>query len=295
VLLVVFNPACRSVGGRTLVEVCRYNDPLALTRTYVADLAEVSGGYLTYDVVETVRVDGLPRKVDGFRYDEATFLRCWREGRGWHEPDAVDYRAILDQTDMPRRVAAGELDELWLWGPPYAGFWESHMVGRGAYFCNSEPLELPSCARRFVVMGFNYERGVGEMLENFGHRAESMLAHAFAQRGLAGRDNAWERFTAYDLVRPGEAGCGTVHFAPNSRADYDWGNRSRVWSTCDAWPEYPRAPLRRRRVDCREWGGGDIRAHHKWWLAHLPRSAGETDGIRDNWWSYAVDPNIVDS
>ena len=26
--------------------------------------------------------------------------------------------------------------------------------------------------RRFVIMGFSYERGVGEMLENMGHRAE---------------------------------------------------------------------------------------------------------------------------
>jgi len=31
-------------------------------------------------------------------------------------------------------------------------------------------------------MGFNYERGVGEMLEDLGHRAESILSHVFEAR-----------------------------------------------------------------------------------------------------------------
>ena len=166
------------------------------------------------------------------------------------------------------------------------------MIGRGADFCNSNPGEGISCGRRCVVMGFNYQRGVGEMLESFGHRAESMLARAFGRwRDWGGYGNhAWDRFTAYDAVAPGRAGCGTLHFAPNSVRDYDWGNPTPVWSTCDAWPAFPRAPERPRRVDCREWGAGDIRAHHRWWLAHLPRSAGQIDGVRNHWWSYLVEP-----
>jgi hypothetical protein len=167
------------------------------------------------------------------------------------------------------------------------------MVGDEAYFCNSDPVAGVRCARRFVVMGFNYERGVGEMLESFGHRVESMLAKAFGSwREWGGReDHAWDRFTAYDLVAPGRSGCGNVHFAPNSSRDYDWGNPRPVPSTCDAWPSYPfEGEPRPRLVDCREWGNGDTRAHHKWWLAHLPRAAGETDGARNNWWSYVVEP-----
>ena len=36
-------------------------------------------------------------------------------------------------------------------------------------------------ARRFVIMGYNYQRGVGEMLESFGHRSESILEKTFAR------------------------------------------------------------------------------------------------------------------
>lgn len=296
VLEIVFNPTFRSRGGRTLAEYCGYNDHRALTAGYIEDLAEASGGYLRYQVVETVRVDGMPAKVDGFRYDEPTFLRCFHRGQGWHQPDAVDYHAILHEFDVVRQVELGAIDELWLWGPPYTGLWESTMAGPGACWCNSPPLEGVRCSRRFVIMGFNYERGVGEMLENFGHRVESMLSHAFGSwREWGGTANhAWDRFSAYDRVAPGQAGCGTIHFAPNSERDYDWGNRRPVWSTCDDWLHYPDLRGRRRLVDCREWGGGDIRAHHLWWLGHLPRAAGRANGLHNNWWSYVVDPTSAE-
>jgi len=293
VLLVVFDPPVPSRGGRRLTEVCGYQDPLALTAGYVADLAEVSGGYLQYDLVETLTLDELPRKADGYCYSADEFIRCWQRGAGWHEPDAVDYAAPLARFDVAARVAQGELDELWLFGPPYAGFWESTMAGRGAYWCNSPPVAGVACPRRFVVMGFNYERGVGEMLENFGHRTESILTRVYGTAPGQPAPNPWARFSAYDQVAPGQAGCGTVHFAPNSVRDYDWGNRRSVWSTCDDWRRYPALTGERHQVDCREWGGGDIRAHHRWWLAHLPRAAGYHDGKLANWWTYAVDANAA--
>jgi len=78
---------------------------------------------------------------------------------------------------------------------------------------------------------------------------------------------------------------------PNSERDYDWGNRRGVWSTCDDWLNYPNLTGQRRRVNCEEWGGGDVRAHHRWWLRHLPRAPGRTEGKLNNWWAYATDPN----
>jgi hypothetical protein len=35
-----------------------------------------------------------------------------------------------------------------------------------------------------------------------------------------------------------------------------------------------------------------MRAHHLWWLDHLPRVAGETDGVRNNWWAYVLRPDV---
>jgi hypothetical protein len=64
-----------------------------------------------------------------------------------------------------------------------------------------------------------------------------------------------------------------------------------VWSTCDDWLNYPDLIGQRRQVNCHDWGEGDIRAHHKWWLRRLPRAPGRTDGRLNNWWAYVVDFN----
>ncbi len=288
VLTINFDPAIRSQGGRRLQKVLGWNDPRRLTEGYVADLAECSAGYVRYRIVDWQDVDAFPVKKDGFRYTDDSYVRCWTGGGGWHQPDAVDYVAIFRDFDVPQRVERDEIDEVWLWGFPYAGFWESTMAGRGAYFCNSPPVEGVRTSRIFVTMGFNYERGVGEMLESFGHRVESILRHVFGSWEPR-ETHAWNRFTLHDSVAPGRAGCGNVHFAPNSERDYDWGNRRVVWSTCADWLFYPHLTGQRRQVNCREWGNGDTRAHHRWWLQHLPHAEGRSDGKLNNWWAYVTD------
>jgi len=289
-LVLNFDPVFESKDGKRLHEVCGWNDPHPLTDGYIADLAECSGGYVQYQVVEWQDVDTYPAKKDGFRYTNQSYLRCQAGEEQWHEPDAVDYPAILREFRIPGRIEQGDFDEVWLWGFPYAGFWESTMAGEGAYFCNSPPVEGVQTSQIFVIMGFNYQRGVGEMLENFGHRVESIMRHVYGSWEPR-ETHAWNRFTLYDQVAPGRAGCGWMHFAPNSERDYDWGNDRVVWSTCDDWLDYPDLTGRRRQVDCAEWGGGDIRAHHRWWLRHLPRAPRRTHGKLNNWWAYAADFN----
>jgi hypothetical protein len=243
-----------------------------------------------FRIADWETVDAFPVKEDGFRYTEQSYLSCRAGLEEWHQPDAVDYRAVLRDHNIRQRVERGEVDEVWLWGFPYAGFWESTMAGRGAYFCNSPPVEGVQTSRIFVTMGFNYERGVGEMLESFAHRVESIMRHVFGSWEPR-ETHDWNRFTLYDKVAPGRAGCGNVHFAPNSERDYDWGNRREVWSTCDDWLDYPHLTGHRRRVNCEEWGNGSTRAHHRWWLQHLPRAPGRTQGKLNNWWAYVCDFN----
>ena len=290
VLVLNFDPVIHHKGGKRLHEVCRWNDPRTLADGYIADLLECSDGYVRYRVVEWRDVDVFPAKKDGFRYTGQSYLRCQAGDQAWHQPDAVDYQAIFREFEVAPRVESGEIDEVWLWGFPYAGFWESTMAGRGAYFCNSSPVEGIQTSRIFLTMGFNYERGVGEMLENFGHRVESIMRHVYGSWEHE-ETHAWNRFTLYDKVAPGRAGCGWMHYAPNSERDYDWGNPRVVWSTCDDWLNYPHLTGERRRVNCGKWGEGDIRAHHRWWYQRLPRAEGRTDGKLNNWWAYAVDFN----
>jgi hypothetical protein len=289
--MIVHNPPVASRGGRRLTQVFGWSDPWTLARGYIEDLRACSGGYLHYEIVERLEADWFPVKRDGFRYDEPSYLQAW-ETRTPYQPDAIDYEAQVRAFDLPNRHDRAEFDEVWFFAFPYAGDYESTMAGPGAFWCNSPPIpNTGHCRRRFVVMAFNYERGVDCMLENFGHRVESIMARTYERLGRG--ENMWERFTRYDLIAPGRAECGNVHFAPNSERDYDWGNPRPVVSFCDEWQEYPRLLGRSRVVACAEWGNGDMRAHHLWWLSHLPKAAGETDGVANNWWSYVVDPNLV--
>lgn len=292
VLSIIFNPRVPSQGGRKLADILKWNDPRQLMPKHIEDLRHCSYGYANYQVVETIDVDGFPAKVDGFKYTGDSFLKSWHERKGFHDPDAVDYHRILKEFKIIPRVNSGEIDEVWLFAFPYAGFYESIMAGPGAFWCNAPELEGTNEAkRRFVIMGYNYERGAGQMLENMGHRAESILRHVFRKK--RGDTNLWERFTRYDKTHPGRAEVGIVHFAPNSLKDYDWGNKTKVPSLCDDWYNFPDFQGQQRIVDCREWGDGDTRLHHVWWFRHFPHRTGAAGGISYNWWEYVIDPNTV--
>jgi hypothetical protein len=291
VLVVNYDPVVRSEGGKRLHEVFGWNDPRVLAEGYMADLWECSGGYLRYRIAEWKDADEYPVKIDGFRYTEEEFLRNWRQRGGWHQPDSFDYKALIRTYNLDKRVARGEIDEVWVMGMPYSGLWESTMAGRGAYFCNSDPVPNVDCPKIFVIMGFNYERGVGEMLEDYGHRTESIMRRVYGSWEPE-KTHAWNRFTLYDKQLPGEAACGNVHFAPNSSKDYEWGNKTFVWSSCDDWLDYPKLTGKKRLVNADDWGNGGIRAHHKWWLHRLPKSPGRgPDGKLANWWAYISDFN----
>ncbi|MBI1258876.1 MAG: hypothetical protein GC204_15510 [Chloroflexi bacterium] len=291
VLAIIHNPIIRARGGRKAQIAYGWNDPDKLAQGYIDDLKQASAGYLNYQIVERLEVDAFPIKKDGFRYSDESFDRAWTT-RQFHQPDAVDYLALVREFQMIEKVNAGEIDEVWLLGFPYCGYYESIMAGPGAFWCNAPPLEGTGQAqRRFVIMGFNYERGVGEMLEDMGHRAESILSKVFEQ--TRGEANLFEKFCRYDQKYPGRAECGNVHFAPNSVRDYDWGNRTPVKSRADTWLNFPDLSGDSRVMTCAEWGDGDIRKHHVWWLSHFPHFVGERDGISWNWWEYIVDPNRV--
>ena len=292
VSLIIHNPRVPSAGGEPLDKVLRWNDTHRLVEGYINDLRECSGGYLNYEIVETITVDKFPRKADGFTYTADGFVKAWTERKGFHDPDMVDYDALLEEFDMVRKVDEDKVDEFWLFAFPYAGYYESIMGGPGAFWCNAPPLtQTAHASKRFIIMGFNYQRGVGEMLEAFGHRAESIMKHTF--RHERGGDNLWERFYRHEFKNPGQAEVGWMHYAPNSERDYDWGNKRMVRSRWRTWRNFPNLEGEAQQVDCTDWGNGDIRLHHKWWFELLPKIGGAADGIAYNWWKYIVDPNTV--
>lgn len=291
VLVIIHDPPVEQYNNRRLHQVLGWNDPAQLAQQYIRDLRDASYGYVNYQIAKTIDAPWYAPKIDGFRYTNESFLQAWHN-RAFHQPDAIDYPAQVRAFNLIERYNAGQFDEAWFFAHPYSGDYESTMVGPGAFWCNSPPVAGTGHAKqRFVIMAFNYERDVDCMLENFGHRAESIMSRLYER--LPAARNMWSRFIQYDQVAPGRAECGNVHFAPNSQRDYDWGNRRPVPSACDDWYTYPHLPGNTRLVDCGEWGNGDMRLHHLWWFRHFPHTAGSTDGMSNNWWEYILDPNRV--
>jgi hypothetical protein len=292
VSLLIFDPIITTQGSRRLSHIMGWNDADRLIADLIADLCEASNGYANFEIVERILINEFPVKADGFAYSGEEFLRCWRKSSGFHQPDGIDYERVIFDYQLAAKVQTGDVDEVWTVSFPYAGFYESRMAGPNAFWCNAPPIENSQASgRRYVIMAFNYERGVGEMLESMGHRAESLLDYTFRRTPIA--NNLYKRFIRHQKTHPGQAEVGTVHFAPNSRQDYDWGNPTPVQTSCRNWKNFPDLSGPPIVTDCREWGNGDIRAHHKWWFVHMPHIAGSSNGIYNNWWEYIVDPNKV--
>jgi hypothetical protein len=292
VLVIVYDPVVDSATGKKLSQHLGWSRAEDLITRYVADISDVSKGLARYQIVQREDVDEFPVQSDGFRYTVDSYLSVFRGTTPPQSPGWVDYKAIFTRFNLLQRIANNELDELWVFSFPYAGFYESVMAGKGAFWCNSNPLlDTAQCPRRFLTMGFSLERGVGEMLEAFAHRSESVMAKVY-ERTVADA-NLYGRFSRYDKKNPGQSECGTVHYAPNSERDYDWNNQRFVASKCDDWYNFPKFTGATRQVNCADWGNGDIRQHHLWWLDHFPRVSGRTYGIANNWWQYIIDPNRV--
>ncbi len=291
VLFVVYDPVMDAAGTK-LSTMYHWNRPEDLANGYIQDLLETSGGLARYEIVQRVDLNEFPALLDGFRYTPQGFMAVWNKTQAAHQPMYANYQALLTGLNVLPRVMDREIDEVWLMGFPYAGFYESTMCGSGAFWCNSQPQTWSSgCTRRFVVMGFNYERGVGEMVHAFGHRVESILGQTFSKVGDPA--NLYKQFVLYDKEAPGQAALGTIHYPPNAEQDYDYNNLRKVPSNCDDWLNFPNFTKETRLVNANDWGNGDMRSLHKWWLNHLPKVAGRKNGIAHNWWQYAVDPNLV--
>ena len=292
VLLAIYNPVMDSASGTRLIQTMHWNDPDDLSNAFIQDILETSGGLARYQIVERVELNEFPALTDGYRYDPQTFLAVMNKTQPAHMPQYANYQAILTGLNVPPRILNHEIDEVWLMGFPQAGFYESTMCGTGAFWCNSQPQPWSSgCNRRFVVMGFSSERGVGEMLHSFGHRTESILTQTFSK--TQGKANLYAQFATYDQEAPGKAQMGTIHFPPNAEKDYDYNNPRIVLSNCYDWENFPVFKNDVRLVNADEWGNGDMRILHKWWLKHLPKIGGRTSGVVNNWWQYTMDPNLV--
>ena len=304
-MILNFNPLIESQGGIRLNQVKGWNDPAGLESQYIADIKEVSGGYLNYQVVSRLDIDSIPKKADGFQYTDDSYLSCLANTSTCHFPDTADYLKMLNDNGVCTQLNSGAIDEVWIWGGPYFGYYESRLAGPGAYWYNSPPLGGTGCTKLLPVMGFNYERGVESMLHSFGHRFESALSNVFEPK-LGGWwkygygtppvpgavDTNWGKFTVREAHQGQTSlknGCGFIHAGPNAIADnYVYGDTAVKTIDCDDFSNYPNLTGVTTTVNCSVWGCSQY-GFLKWWLGHIPKYTGTaTDGKLNNWWKYAV-------
>ena len=301
VIVIIYNPVLKSQGGKTLIQYLKANDPRAYSKLMADAVRECSGGYINYEIVDIIERPEFTRKIDGFLYDEKSFLAA-RKTNKWHQPDRSNYRTIFEQNDLIRRVRDEGVTEIWIWGAGGFGYDELAMYfpNRYARFAPTQnpwfyrPYEIPvECNRSVWVMGFNYECGPDNMIHSYGHRCESILAlvfgHGVWDKSLVGQD-PWNSFSMIENDFAGQPSqVGNIHVPPNGQSGYDYNNKRSTMSYADAWlsdyPDLSRAIA--RPISSAEWGNDQL-GYQKWWLRHMPRNAGYTKWGYNNWWVYVA-------
>jgi hypothetical protein len=272
-----------------------WSDPNEDIAVYVQDLNSFSD--YKYKVVETITDSDFPVKEDGFEYTAQQYKDCINNSETCHMPDTADYGAIEKEYGICERINDKEIDEVWIMGGPYFGFYESTLIGPAdfAFYYNSGPQINDACNRLVPVMGFSYERP-DSLLHNFGHRTESTLTQLFGGWEQNQLINPMDKFGMNAAQSPDYSfsGCGSVHYAPNSKSDYDYSNNEPIESYCDEFANYPNIDTDQRKVvTCEDWGC-DGEQHMIWWLGKIPNNPGkDSNGIYNDWWRYIIDPNNI--
>ncbi len=139
VLLIVYDPIMDPASGQTLSQQQSWHRPTDLITSFMLDMMQVSAGMARYQIVQRVDLNEFPAKTDGFRYTPETYMNVLRGTVAPHMPQEVNYNAILTQFNILQRVARSEIDEVWLFGFPHAGFYESVMAGRALFGAMPNP------------------------------------------------------------------------------------------------------------------------------------------------------------
>lgn len=311
VVVVIQDPV---VNGKRIHETFKtpgytfqWHDPWQLTKDYELALEEVSHGVIDYQVVEIIDAHEYftVLKKTGERLTENRVIELLQEPK-WktllQDGATFDYKAFVEHYDFDKKRDAGEIHEVWVWSFPCGGMWESNMMGKGAFWLNSEPTKSVKCKELLCVMGLNYERDLACALESYGHRFESIMMEVYGwwnydKKNKKDELSTWETYAAYALkynkFNPGNSHIGNIHFPPNGEKDYDWKNQKMVKTFADSWLNYPNVKEENaREVDCSEWDCSHI-GYMKWWFKHLPHVEGinPKDKKLNNWWRYVVDYN----
>ncbi|HOU89931.1 MAG TPA: carboxypeptidase-like regulatory domain-containing protein [Polyangiaceae bacterium] len=295
VLALIFDPFITGVRSERLSVARDWHDPATLAEGLARAVTAATNGRVRPRLVEKRVLASFPVKVGGIQYSESEYLDCVDHQRGCITADTADYASLLRTQRICSTAREGDLDEVWMFGGPYFGFWDAQLVGRPPIPWGVPPIEDDWCPRLVPVSGYSYEVGLDAALLTLMRRVELAMAEAYGGWEQNRAESAFEQFALVAAQSPdfGYSGCGSATFAPNGAGAWDFGSSAPASSHCDAFYEYPLLgdlAAARQVVTCSAWGC-DGQGYARYWLGHLPRADGDApDGKHADWWRYVLSP-----
>ena len=300
VYLLAYDPILSN--GQSLSAHIGWNSYSTLTQQIVEYFSAYSQGQVQYNIAMTsVVTDSFPTLEDGYVYTETEYFDVLAGRSSPHWPETFNYDKMIDDFGICQKVNNNEIDEVWLFGAPSFGFYESRLVGPNGYLYNSQPLAAThGCYRLVPIMGLNYERGLPEAIHSFAHRAEASMTKAYGSWQQNRTAHNWDRFALVKAQSPNYtySGCGSVHYPPNGMEAYGYGSHGTALTNCEDFLNYPELsdPLAvLQPVTCEAWNCDHL-DYLSYWFGHLPSNASNScgpDQVDDNWWPYFADPNMA--
>jgi hypothetical protein len=253
VLVLNYNPVM--ANSSTVTEFYNWNNPHVLASEYMNDVLTSSHNLIKYNIVEWRDLNEFPVKADGFTYTESEYKACIQNQGKCHASDKVNYYKIIVDQKIEAGINDNTFEEVWLFGGPYFGFWESSMAGSKAFYISGGVFQEIGTDKAFAIMGFNYERGSEEMMHDLCHRTEATMSFVSGGWRTDVLTTAWARYAANITQTKGVAGVGSCHFPPNALRDYDYANPNFVSSSASDYYNYPLLNGFKEPVNSETWGG----------------------------------------
>lgn len=209
-----------------------------------------------------------------------------------------DYAALFKKYNLCNYAIDNDIGMVIIWahgvGPYNGGTWEAAITGSKNILTNGA--QLPYCPQRTIlILGLNYQRGLGEAMESYGHHLE----RAFTSKVGFPLYSAWTGInkiysTTLDSY-PGsgkDEHCGGVHDAPNARFEYDRTNKDSVRTDCQSW-DGTNKPNNYETINCSAWGCS-YAGYLTWWMQNIPGVGNNlyfNNKKVPNWWVLVGDPD----
>jgi len=300
-----------------------FEDPTQLEGQHKKDIEEGSSGVVNLQVTRWTLDKFPPRRSGGqdSTYQESEWVSDFEQPRPGDHMDycsyCFDYEALMDETNggqgasIMDLVNSGQIDEVWIFGDPTAGYCESRMLvpqGDSGYWVNCSPSQIPDLEKRVIVMGYSMERGFYEMLESYGHRIESIMQYGDILEGSPELLAHFERLDRDYPITGNHGSVGDAHLAFNAKVhptprpgrptatpfwEYDRTNERFALTDHRSWYAYPTLEPIYSSENCNQliWTCTEY-GYMQWWFDHIPKYApsGSSQEPVSNWWPYLAKP-----